>query len=313
MSTIHQACCCDNPNPCSDSCNFGSSYAVTGIAGSYRWQQNVATNSSCGQVCLFKEHDLQLSWAQLGTMTVTRSNVSGVCCYKGTGTVTVSGTLTIVQTYTGGPPGCPAQTRTDTYTFTRDVCCMVTVTCGGAFSCGWTPATAVGWTHSLHIGDFLITCSHSDYTGDCDTCVSAADVALRCIGGVVSHLSDLKALNTITKAQTGCLGYYTYGICNGDPYTAMHANVANYGPFGIVTDEECSEQDPYQSCTLPVKASALFSHRVDCSNLSTPWLCVVDSETKSFCGSTDQSVGPNAGCLTDYIQQGCGQIGWLYT
>jgi len=270
--------------------------------------------SGCGQTCLFQGHALTVNWQQIGSMTVTRQSVGGICCYKGTATIRVYGSLQIDQTYTGGPPGCDAQSQTNTYTFDRDVCATITVSCGGVYSCGWTPATPPGWTHTIHIGDFLVTCSHDQFAGDCDTCLSVNQIALRCVGGTVSYLSDLKALNTITKAQTGCLGYYARGDCGTETYAAMHANTAVHGPFGIVSDEECSEQDEYQSCTLGVRPTGnVCLNRFDCDNLSTPYLCIVDTLTKSFCGGTDESVGPNANCLTDILQTGCGQITWLYT
>lgn len=309
--TAKARCCC-NETPCSGTCAFASSYSVTGIAGSYAFSRQQGPQG-CGQVCFTRSFELDIDWVQLGPLVVTKQfSPGGVapCCYHGEGTVVVTGTLTITEVYAGGI--CPDQTQTYTYTFARDVPCAVTVSCGNQHACGFSVADPPGWTHTLHICDFLVTCSHEGIEGDCDTCPQSTNpYALRCVGGTVSYLTDIVAPDAI--AASGCLGWYTRGQCGAAPFPDMILNVAQAGPFGIMLDGECGEQDPYESCTLGPSTNVLLSTRVDSGPL-VPWLADPADTTKSPCGSTDWSGGPSETCSIDIIQSGCGgAMPWDYT
>lgn len=312
MSNYAYQCCCGAAGNCPESCGFASSYTVNGVVGQYIFEKQQALYN-CGQVCLFRSYRIEVNWTQIGAIVLTRSStiLNPPCCYRGNGMLLVTGTVFIKDEYIGGI--CPDETEQRTYTFTRDVPFSITVECAGPNSaCSFSVASGKSWIHTLHICDFLVTCSDSGLQGDCDTCVSASGpFALRCVGGKVSYLSAMVGLNAITAS--GCRGYYGGSQCNGYPYPAMIANSGIYGPFAIVTDEECSGQDEYQSCTLPTTLNGFLPTRVDFSALSTPWLIDVDIETKSFCGATNRAVGPNANCQVIYYQLGCtGGIPWTY-
>lgn len=306
--TAKRRCCCSEA-PCSGTCAFASSYSVTGISGSFS-HVRYTVQRDCGNACQFRDWSLSLSWVQVGALVVTKQTAPGggtPCCYHGEGTVTVTGTLTITDTYEDGI--CPDSTQTYTYAFERDVPCAVEVTCGGGAGCSYTPQSE-GWRHTLHICDFLVTCSHGWDQGDCDTCPQPmGPYALRCIGGTVAYTSELVALDAIDR--TGCLGWYAAGCCNACPFPAMATN-RQFGPFAIALSEECSEQDEYESCSLGVVTNAFLSTRIDADPLTSPWLAQADVDSKSNCGSVDFSGGPSPTCVTDIIQGGCSTMPWDY-
>jgi hypothetical protein len=309
--TAKARCCCTE-TPCSGTCAFASSYSVSDIEGSYSFsrQQNP---QGCGNLCFTRSFSLNLTWSQVGALVVSKVfSPGGVapCCYHGEGTLAVSGTLTITEIYEDGI--CADQTQTYTYTFERDVPCAVTVSCGGQHACGFSTADPPGWTHTLHICDFLVTCSHEGFEGDCDTCYEPyGPFALRCVGGTVSYLSAIVAPDAI--AASGCLGWYAPQQCGDAPFPEMLNNTGIVGPFGIVADDECSPQDEYESCTLGNVTAGFLYTRVESDPLTSPWLAEPASATKGACGSTDWSGGPSASCTIDIIQGGCGgAMPWEY-
>jgi hypothetical protein len=309
--TAKARCCCTE-TPCSGTCAFASSYSVSGIEGSYSFSRQQGPQG-CGNVCFTRSFSLNLTWSQVGALVVSKvTSTGGVapCCYHGEGTLVVSGTLTITEIYEDGI--CADQTETYTYTFERDVPCAVTVSCGGQHACGFSTADPPGWTHTLHICDFLVTCSHEGFEGDCDTCYEPyGPFALRCVGGTVSYLSAIVAPDAI--AASGCLGWYARQQCGDAPFPEMLNNTGIVGPFGIVADGECSQQDEYESCTLGNVTAGFLYTRVDSDPLASPWLADPASTTKSACGSTDWSGGPSASCTIDIIQGGCsGAMPWEY-
>lgn len=321
-SLAPSSCCCEGGPPgenCPLACTFDATYGVQGVAGSYSWSQQATQTSGCGQACLFVSHDIQVNWAQVGTWNVTRVNPGGglPCCYQGAGTVAVYGTLTVVTTYTGGPPPCDDPfTVTTTYDFEADVPATITVSCTGPVpSCSYALPGSRGWHHTLHICDFPITCSHDVYEGDCDTCPTASPFALHCGGLTVSYLSDMVALDAIGIGQSGCLGWWNWRQCGGaPPYPSMLVNVAAFGPAAVFLREECGEQDPYEPCSLGNQTSCYLSHNIECDLLTTPWLCTLSDEIRNRCGSVDWSGGPAPGCVVDIIQGGCaGGLPWTYT
>lgn len=319
MASYAQACCCEGGSDidCPGSCNHAASYQVTQITGSYRFQSYVSDYSGCGQDCLFVEHDLQLNWVQLAPITVTKvSNpASTKCCYQGSGTMIVTGSLLVNQIHTGGPSPCQdPYVQTDTFNFEHDVPFTITVTCTGPVpGCTRTPTTSRAWNHTLHICDFPIACSFEKVDGDCDTCPTSTALSLRCGGGTVSYITDLGALPAVDQ-DSGCLGYWQPGLlCNGNaPYPAMAANAGAYGPFAIFLDGECSEQDPQDPCTLSVQTQCFLPHDADCDLLVSPWLCPLRADLRSYCGGTDWSGGPAPDCRFDVLQSGCTTMPWRY-
>lgn len=313
MSTIHHACCCgEQSGPCADSCDFASSYAVNGIAGSYIFESEWDA-FDCGQACSFRSFRIEVNWIQVGPLVVTRQAAPGggaPCCYRGQGMLLVTGSVTITDTYRDGI--CPDYEQTSTFDFERDVPCAITVGCGGTAGCGFTVTNPPGWTHTLHICDFLVTCSHEAIEGDCDSCYwTVGPFALRCVGGTVSYVSNLVAPNNLNG--TGCLGYYAGSQCSGYPFPDMIANRTTHGPFAIVADEECSPQDEYDPCTLPVTTLAFLSTRIDSDPLVSPWLAAADAASKSACGGVSTTVGPSEGCRYGLFQLGCTTMPWNYT
>ena len=321
MASFAQGCCCggDGGLTCPGSCSFASSYTVSQITGGYSYQASTSQYSGCGQTCSFVDHHLQISWVQLNaptTMTRVTDAATGRCCYQGSGTLAVTGSLELTQLHTGGPPPCQdPTTETDTYYFAHDVPFTLTVTCTGPLpGCSRTPTTANAWRHTLHICDFPIVCNMEVLGGDCDTCPTNAPFSLRCCGGTVSYISDLGALPAVDQ-DSGCLGYWQAGtLCDGTaPYPAMASNAGTFGPFAIFLDEECSEQDPQDPCTMGIQTQCWLPHIGACNLLSSPWLCDLNAQLQSYCGSTDWSDGPGPGCIFDVIQSGCnGAMPWRY-
>jgi hypothetical protein len=300
-------CCCD-PSPCARTCDFGSSYLVSGIAGSYSFSRQQAPQG-CGQVCFTRSFTITVNWQQLGPIVVTRQTSSGgfqPCSYGGQGTVVVTGTLTITEIYAGGI--CPDQVQEYSYSFANDVPCAVTLTCGLGPACSFaTAGNAPGWNHTLHICDFPITCSHEGIGGDCDSCPEPfGPFSLWCVGGTVSYLSDIISPDAIVAR--GCLGFYKPGTT---VFPTMAANSAIAGPFGVMLSDECGGQDLPLPCTLGVGTAAFLSTRVDTATF-TPWFDEPSETTKSPCASTDWSGGPSSSCTISIIQGGCG-IPWQYS
>jgi len=318
VSNWTYACCCDGVSACTDLCACDTSYSVPVVTGGYQFSKSFPAITGCGQTCYFREYTIDLAWTNNGPFILTKQTdpATGECCYSGEGELAITGTLTIVERYTGGP-GCGAQTNTYTYSIDQDVPATITVSCGGTAACnGFVPTTYRGATHTLHVCDFLITCSHEGEEGDCDTCPQVyGPYALRCVGGTVSYLSELVCPDTLGAGDSNCLGYYQPGQCvGGYPYPAMISNSLSYGPFAVVLDGECGAQDPYPPCTLGPQSNAWLWTRVDSDPLVSPYLAPVDTDTKGYCGFYDDTVTAATNCTIAFFQSGCsGVIPWTYT
>lgn len=257
--SLHRSCCCGEPSDCSATC-CNTSYTVAPFNLPYTFERTV-TGTSCGQgYCYRRSYTIALNVIHGGGTVLTRTVLAGgaSCCYRGTTTLQVTGTVTIEEVFEAGNNLCPppdnlGKTVVHTYNFDRDVCACFTVTCSNKIdACNYTHAP--GLQHTLEVGDFVIVCDHEGFTADCDTCPTPyGPWQLRSVGARFAWSSDVGCLTALANKK--CLGWWPpadqacgpvgeYGLC----YANLQTNVASAGPFGIVQQEEC-DQGRIDNCT----------------------------------------------------------------
>ena len=317
MNLSMQCCCEVTPADCSESCECATSYTINALQGQYRYEETLDYGSlwSCS-ACLSQGNcsatwwGIQVAWALVGPMVITRCpSPSGVgCCYRGTGTVRVQGSVDYTYKWQCNDlPGCPAFESTQTWTFDTETCVCVTVTCeasptGSNVGCnGSVPGAA--WRHNVQIGDFIVTCSAELwYDSGCDpVCpVQASPVALRCQGGSVDYLTPLVCLNTLMPADWLCAGWMVDdpSCCAlpGTCFTTVGRN-ARRGPFGVQLEGECSPgQDdfPCLDAGQPSAGTALWHTNFFAP--STPPLCGAWGYSANICNGTIRLDAAQSGC-----------------
>jgi hypothetical protein len=171
--------------------------------------------------------------------------------------------------------------------------------------------------HTIEIGDFVITCNANIITaGDCDSCPQQESLALRCLGGRFQYSTDVGCLSGLSGVRfMGFHGNSAQYCGTGGPvenpgacYRNLDSNIAQFGPFAVRTEEECSEQDK-QQCIDPV-ASGAFLPTFDAS-----WAESLRVSLQSPCGSTDWSgrLFPLSICPDEYDVLQSGAPGfWNY-
>ncbi len=287
--SLQRSCCCGEPEPCTV-CECNTSYAVSGINLAYQFQR-YKTNATQACDCRYNEFNLNLTFAPAGPVTVTKVSGGG-CCYRGRFTVNVGGFLDLWQHYDSGsycPPKIDAQNAYQIVNTTT--CACITVVCNSKVDVcnGSTMATSL--VHTIEIGDFVIECNANViYAGDCDSCAQQGSFALRCLGGRFQYSTDVGCLSGLSGVKfMGFHGNSAQYCGTGGPvenpgacYRNLDSNIAQWGPFAVRTEEECSEQDK-QQCIDPV-ASGAFLPTFDAS-----WAESLRVSLQSPCGSTDWS------------------------
>lgn len=313
--SLQRACCCGEPEPCTV-CECNTSYAVGGINLAYQFQRyKVGAPQACD--CRFNEFNLNLTFAPAGPVTVTKVSGGG-CCYRGRFNVNVGGFLDLSQHYDSGsycPPKIDAQNAYQIVNTTT--CACITVVCNSKVDVcnGSTMATSL--VHTIEIGDFVIECNANViYAGDCDSCPQQGSFALRCLGGRFQYSTDVGCLSGLSGVKF--MGFYgnSQQFCGtGGPvenpgacYLNLESNIAQFGPFAVRTEEECSEQDK-QQCIDPVASGAFLP------TFNASWAESLRVSLQSPCGSTDWSgrLFPLSICPDEYDVLQSGAPGfWNY-
>lgn len=323
MSNLSRQCCCGEGSSCSAFC-CASSYAVSNFTIPYLFER-IITGTPCTE-CFRRSYTLDLTITKNLPLVVTRHPVSsGGCCYRGTGFVTVAGTLTIEEQWLGNGPPCPPPfdspvNATYTYSFDRQVCACITVNCRPKLDhCTGTDAPAL--QHTLEIGDFVVTCSHEGFEGDCDTCpTNYGPYQLRSAGARVAFSSSIDCLNAIGDKQ--CLGWYppTQQLCgSGESYGTCYQNLeANLlpigfylGPFGIAFRPECTPGDDDDSC-LDVPLPSVFL-RTSAGTSTSAVIEALRVQLESPCANVDTDYDPCSTVNVAVRQQGGCPAFWSYT
>lgn len=256
MSNLSMQCCCETElGDCTDSCDCATSYSVTALSDSYRYESTLdyggawnCTVCPSTNGCSATWWGIDLTWTLVGPMVLTRApDPSGTgCVYTGTGTVLVTGSLDYTYRWMCNDlEGCPSFEDTQSYNFSTETTVCVTVRCeasptGFNAGCNGTVAGAA-WRHTVEICDFIVTCSADVWTDSgCDpVCpTQSTPVALRCQGGAIDYLTPLVCLNTLVPADWLCAGYR-----NGSGASYCWDTVgasAPRGPFGVQEEGECS-------------------------------------------------------------------------
>jgi hypothetical protein len=289
---------------------------VSGINLSYQFQRyKTGTPQACD--CRFNEFNLNLTFSPAGPVTVTKVSGGG-CCYRGRFTVNVGGFIDLWQHYDSGSY-CPPKIDTqDAYQIVNTTtCACITVVCNSKVDVcnGATMATSL--VHTIEIGDFVIECNANViYAGDCDSCAQQGSFALRCLGGRFQYSTDVGCLSGLSGVKfMGFHGNSAQYCGTGGPvenpgacYRNLDSNIAQFGPFAVRTEEECSEQDK-QQCIDPV-ASGAFLRTFDAS-----WAESLRVSLQSPCAATDWSgrLFPVSICPDEYdILQSGGPGFWNY-
>jgi hypothetical protein len=318
MSNLSRQCCCGEGSPCSAFC-CASSYAVQNFTFGYQFNKVISGVPSvdCGQgFCFRRSYNIALTITKDLPFVVTRTTLTGgECCYRGTGEVTITGTVTIDEVFDGlsicAPPYDSYHAVSNTYTFEHQVCACITVRCWPKVD-HCTGATAPALQHTLEIGDFVVTCSHEGIDGDCDTCPQPyGPYELRSVGARLAFSSDVACLPAVTNRQ--CLGWYprteqlcgsgdAYGLC----YTNLEANVLLNGPFGITTRPECTAGRDDVPCVDDAFVSRFLP------TINTGETAAITNMLQSPCVDVDDGFAPCYG-LNFAVQQlgGCPAF-WSY-
>jgi hypothetical protein len=322
VSNHSMMCCCEGtPQDCADSCDCASSYLVNAISLTYRWQKEVDIGSawncnscpseaSCGHIY----EDFAATTQLLTPFTITKQTLgtgsNQVCCYRGTGTIRVYGTLNIGWEYYCGEEECPVTSRDETFIFDRETCVCVHVVCApNASGCVALPS-GPKWAVTVEIGDFIVTCSYDQWQVpfDCDP-YCPFDLqqprAIRSGGASVQFVVPLKCLTSILSGEWSCNGWQNRLVC-GDPTSPSQGGDACFdnsgaangkGAFGMRLESECSPGLDDEDCIdEPVNpgGTSFLDHRLP-STVPQP-----------KCGSWSESLNVCNGLIrTERAQSGC--------
>jgi hypothetical protein len=319
----HRWCCCGEGSPCSAFC-CASSYVVNPFTVTYLYEQIANVLPVPCINCRLTNHTLQLTATKSGPFVVSRTNLGGSdCCYRGYGTVTITGSLDIEELWDPSGLPCPPpndvpRVLTHNYTFMHEVCACITVRCvGNLIHCDGVEKLAL--QHTLEIGDFTIWCSHESMgDGDCDSCptMGPGPVQLRSVGARLAFSSSVNCLPAVTNRE--CLGWWppTDQWCgDGEAFGSCYVNLENnllpigsyMGPFGIVEQLECSDgRDDFACVDDLFPSNTVFQHAL-------PLIPYLDVQLKSPCATMDDSYTLPCGQTVSVRQQGgCPQF-WTYS
>lgn len=323
MSNLSRQCCCGEGTPCSAFC-CASSYAVNPFTVTYLYEKVSQTKPALCNLCRVTNHTLQLTATKSGPFVVTKTTLfGGGCCYRGYGTVTVTGQLDIEELW--DPSGLPCPPPNDvprvvnhTYTFEHEVCACITVRCVSKLD-HCTGVTAPALQHTLEIGDFTIWCSHESMgDGDCDSCPTPGPgpVQLRSVGARLAFSSSVSCLPSVANRQ--CLGWWppTQQLCgDGETFGTCYVNLENnllptgayMGPFGIVEQPECTAGRDDVPCV-----DDLFPGYDDFQH-AMPFIPYLDVQLKGPCATMDDSYTQPCGVTISVRQQGGCPEFWTYS
>lgn len=313
--SLQRSCCCGEPEICTV-CECNTSYSVGGINLAYQFQR-YKTNANQACDCRYNEFNLNLTFSPAGPVTVTKVSGGG-CCYRGRFEMNVTGFLDLWQHYDSGSYCPPKVDDNNAYQILNTTtCACITVVCNTFASNCNGRATSPALVHTIEIGDFVIACgANVIYAGDCDSCAQQGSFALRCLGGRFQYSTDVGCLSNPSGIKfMGFHGNSAQYCGSGGPvenpgacYRNLDSNIAQFGPFAIRTEEECSEQDKRQ-CIDPI-ASGAFLRTYDAA-----WAESLRVSLQSPCGSTDWSgrIFPLSICPDEYDVLQSGAPGfWNY-
>jgi hypothetical protein len=283
---IASGCCC---TPAVDNCPkwMGTTYLVDNISGSYAatWRTRIdLPGCSCvsGEPEAFPlEVSISISYAQYTPVVAhlvkrccNPGAVCSCCCYRATGTLEVSWTVTR-QTYASYCDQCdPESTLIGSASeegVTLTSFCLDILPYGSTPSgCNWTGTTAQGWIHRLSICGFPLTgnldfrVDYRDPEGNpmgCGSFYQYPPVGAYCRGATISYASDYDPLDQI-GGSAGFLGWcYEVEDGCGEPLgieegclgtigclPCVDNNSVNRGPFALASIEEFTEQDVPELC-----------------------------------------------------------------
>lgn len=298
-----------------------SSYAVNDFTLNYLYERIVSGSPTidCGQgYCYRRSYTIDLSITKEPGFVVTKTVLSGgECCYRGTGSVTITGTVQFEEFFDGisicPPPYNVGWNQTHTFRFERTTCACITVRCDSKVDhCDGTSAPAL--QHTLEIGDFVVECSAEYVEADCDTCpVPMGPFSLRCIGGRFAFKSSVNCLNVVTDRE--CLGWWpkTQQYCgDGEAYGPCFYNleeaVVTHGPFAIITETECAEGIDDYPCLDG--GAAPFGLVLETRGDEIP---AILTQLQSPCANVDTDYTPCIGINVAIRQQGGCPFHWTYS
>lgn len=317
MSNLSRQCCCEPGPACSAFC-CASSYVVGNFTLGYLFEKTITGSSGvdCGQgYCLRRSYTIDLNIVKDTAFVVTKTVLAGgECCYRGTGEVTVTGTVTVTEAFDGisicPPPYNVPSTSEHVYTFEWQVCACITVNCDAKINhCAGMTAPAL--QHTLEIGDFVVYCNHEGIDADCDSCpVPYGPVELRCVGGRFAWSSSVACLPSVADRQ--CLGWWppTQQLCGAEATTcffALESNVLLNGPFGIVQRPECAAGRDDAPCIDEILGDRLLPT----INFGEP--AAITNELKSACANVDTDFNPCNTINFAVRQQGGCPLFWTYS
>lgn len=299
--TLPRTCCCSQPT-CTGTCEFASSYQVTGLAGSidYEWyykpNYTLCADSPCPLDCDIKRAwSFTASFVQLAPMTLSRVSsvdIPGACCYQATGTMRVTWTLARRESIKYCVTNSPTCTIDDTWSGVTDVTCCYQVSCG---THAWN--SGKGWVHQFNMCSFEVhdvEIMVQDCTGISEIdCPVSRDKIIA--GGLsTSWTSKFGALTSLDPditwngwcdVQTSNCNYTKPGTDpSGDGVgcmPTMFTQSTTYGPMSLYT---ANVDDIFTECTTP--GQLWISSRNSCDEIgSSNDSCLGDWEYNGLCCS----------------------------
>ena len=258
--SFHRVCCCGpNPaNPCGDSCDWATSYTLSGFSGSHSWTR-IRRADPCEGCSDYDGHNLAESYGftatftQAAPVTLTRTTYgtgeSATCCYQATGVMNVAWTLSANYKYYNCPINNGICEYNDLRTGTEQTDFCIVAQCRqnpltGRYGWLWTLTVCSFWVSALN----SIDVSNLPENYDCgDEPPLGNDHQIVAGGAMWSWWTELVAPNTIgvfdainlgccvpAEARCGSIfpGTDPEGLESGCMVT-MQQMVLEYGPCSL--------------------------------------------------------------------------------
>lgn len=306
-----QLCCCGVQYTCEDTCDFASSYVLSGVNGEMTYERrvpNVLTKYECpcpppeDGPTVTLEYKVECNWAQVGTAVLTRCGSVTDCGYEARGVVDIEWRIELVEVCTCCQTGVRTTTTTVYEGTEPDVPFCLVMRCIPAPVPELCDAGFGGqayWLISLQICDFAAVESHEfakpNKLPNCSCSTEPFGIA---IGGArytrLARLRDPSLITNLewdvdadTSTAARCVSppVDSYDLDSPACITCVDIRDENYGPFALRRIEEFTSQDKPEPC--------------GCIGPAEPFASAFDAFQRAGpaqpCSST---VDPNAGPCT---------------
>jgi hypothetical protein len=273
-SRLVHGCCCGVQYTCDDTCEFSSTYVLSGVTGEVTYEHrlpNALTNYDCpcpppeDGANVLREYKVICTFTQIGTDVLTRCGSGVNCGYEARGVVDIDWRIELEEICTC----CADNTQTVTSSVyegtAADVPYCLTMVCVPAPPpdlCTKSFGGQAHWLISLQICDFAAVESHEfvqpNQLPQCSCSTSPYGIA---IGGArftrIARLRDPALINNIewdvdadTTTAQRCVSppIDSYDAASEACITCVDVRDEGFGPFALRQIEEFSPKDRPDPC-----------------------------------------------------------------